>query len=311
MHRGFREVTMERDVRLLLVANNLRRVRANDPTMTDVHWRYAGVVDEDVIELTKALEGNSHVRYVDLSCNEKLTDVSTDALLDVAPRCKVINAMVDGTGMDRVRVNDFLTRLLREEDLAEIRANDPGKTQVIWLGANVPTSNADIARLADALDGNTYIQTVVLSNSKELTDITRLLETGPRTGATSVRMYGTNIPSEQQKQMKMIAASNARRRLAANDPALKILDWVESDICDEHINMIAEGLPGNNVCLELRLSENKYLPKSICLPPHCVSLRVSLCCIYNYMPGQVHHRPVKADRGFAEMRRCQRKSVAA
>lgn len=225
MHTRFREVTMERDVRLILVANNLRRVRANDPTLGDVNWSYAGVDDEDVIQLAQALEGNTHVRWVDLTYNEKLTDACTAALLDVAPRCKLINAMVDGTGMDRVRINDFLTRLLREEDVVAIRANDPETTQVIWLGGNVPTSNADIARLADALDGNTYIQTVVLSNSKDLTDITRLLEVGPRTGATSVRMYGTSIPPEQQKQMKKIAAANARRRLAANDAVLKFLDW--------------------------------------------------------------------------------------
>lgn len=258
MH-AIREITMDRDAQMLLVANNLRRLRANDPNMTEVSWRYAGVVDDDVIELAKALEGNSHVRFVDLSGNEDLTDVSTDALLDVAPRCKLINAMVDCTGMDRVRMNDVLTRLQREEDLVAIRANDPEKTQVIWLGRTVPTSNAEIARLADALDGNTYIQTVVLSNSKELTDITRLIEKGGRTGATSVRMYGTNIPPEQQKQMKKIGASNARRRLAANDATLAMLDWVESDITDEHINMIAEGLPGNNACQELRLSENKYI----------------------------------------------------
>eukprot|EP01043_Picozoa_sp_COSAG02_P061925 COSAG02_NODE_8422_length_2573_cov_2.646489_2_plen_356_part_00 len=271
MH-AIREITMDRDARLTLVENNLRRLRANDPKMKEVIWRYAGVVDEDVLELAKALEGNSHVRFVDLSGNEELTDASTDALLDVAPRCKFINAMVENTGMDRIRMNDVLTRLQREEDIVAIKANDPQKTQVIWLGRTVPTSNAEIARLADTLDGNTFVQTVVLSNSRELTDITRLLEVGERTGATSVRMYGTNIPPEQQKQMKMVAASNARRRLAANDPALKILDWVESDITDEHINMIAEGLPGNNMCQELRLSENKYitdLSKLIKALPKC------------------------------------------
>lgn len=259
MMHAIREIAMERDAKMLLVANTNRRLRANDPNLTEVIWRYAGVLDEDVIELAKALEGNSYVRFVDLSGNEELTDVSTDALLDVAPRCKLINSMVDNTGMDRVRMNDVLTRLQREEDIVGIRANDPEKTQVIWLGRTVPTSNAEIARLADVLEGNTYVQTVVLSNSKELTDITRLIEKGGRTGVTSVRMYGTNIPPEQQKQMKMVGASNARRRLAANDPALKMLDWVESNITDEHIDMIAEGLPGNNMCQELRLSENKYI----------------------------------------------------
>eukprot|EP01044_Picomonas_judraskeda_P021285 COSAG03_NODE_4975_length_1374_cov_1.528627_1_plen_116_part_10 len=116
---------MERDVRLILVANNLRRVRANDPTLGDVNWSYAGVDDEDVIQLAQALEGNTHVRWVDLTYNEKLTDACTAALLDVAPRCKLINFKLYGADLDIHMITHFFPTRLSYDLLRTIRANDP------------------------------------------------------------------------------------------------------------------------------------------------------------------------------------------
>ena len=61
----------------------------------------------------------------------------------------------------------------RAGEIARLKANDPELLTVHWADADV--GNEEVARLAEGLDGNTVLQTVVLYRNAKLTDVDRLL----------------------------------------------------------------------------------------------------------------------------------------
>mgnify|MGYP002839252728 CR=1 FL=1 len=65
----------------------------------------------------------------------------------------------------------------REAEIARLKANDPELLTVNWCDADV--GNEEVARLAEALDGNTVLQEVYLSHNKRLTDVDRLSRSPP------------------------------------------------------------------------------------------------------------------------------------
>ena len=82
--------------------NMVARVATDDPELTHVNWMYKHADDELVRGLAAALGTNEHVRSIDLSLNQALTDDGAAAALEDAlrrPGCLIEMVTLEGTGV--------------------------------------------------------------------------------------------------------------------------------------------------------------------------------------------------------------------
>ena len=141
-----------------------------------------------------------------------------------------------------------------EADLLRIAANDPELTEVNWWNTGAGNDDADL--LAAVLDGNTFAQTVNLNYNRGLTDAGRLLTAVGRSGVVSLKVAYTGVGTLQWKAALGVMAANAQRRLRANDPDLKMVDWCDVRAGNEDIVPLVHGLHGNYVLQTLDLCNN-------------------------------------------------------
>ena len=99
----------------------------------------------------------------------------------------------------------------REAEIARLKANDPELLTVYWFQADV--GNEEVARLAEALDGNTVLEMVDLDGNGRLTDVDRLLAAVGRSGVVRVDLRSTGgekkRAGEKKREMKEVCAANA------------------------------------------------------------------------------------------------------
>jgi hypothetical protein len=124
----------------------------------------------------------------------------------------------------------------RAGDIARLKANDLELKVVSWIRADV--GNEEVARLAEGLDGNTVLQTVVLGGNGKLTDVDRLLAAVGRSGVVRVDLWSTGVGAEKVREMDAVCKTNKERREAATtyfiNQAIKLLRSIAATQPDAH-----------------------------------------------------------------------------
>ena len=81
--------TWRAEVRRACVKNKIAPVHANDSSATALQLRCAGLRDEDLELVSRALSGNEYVTSVDISGNGELTTAGVRQLVEALPKSKV------------------------------------------------------------------------------------------------------------------------------------------------------------------------------------------------------------------------------
>ena len=89
-------------------AATIARVRADDPAVVTVNWRIIEPDDAEVVALCAALDGSTHVQELNLSNNDKLTEVAFQAVLGVVPKSRLGTVNVENDD----RISDELQQAI-------------------------------------------------------------------------------------------------------------------------------------------------------------------------------------------------------
>jgi len=103
-------------------AATIARVRADDPAVVTVNWRIIEPDDAEVVALCAALDGSTHVQELNLSNNDKLTEVAFQAVLEVVPKSRLGTVNVENDD----RISDELQQAI-----------EAATTEVWWRGGVV------------------------------------------------------------------------------------------------------------------------------------------------------------------------------
>jgi Ca2+-binding EF-hand superfamily protein/RNA-binding protein YhbY len=96
--------------------NTIARVNANDSDVHTVNWSEVGVDDGELKSLATALDGNPHVRKIDIRYNCRLTDDAAKELLLALSKCQVTK--VDMRGESAVLYKDDIVFAERSDTTA-------------------------------------------------------------------------------------------------------------------------------------------------------------------------------------------------
>lgn len=197
-------------------AEDLRRLHANDPSLTTVSWFCSGVGDTEVAQLALALAGistaNTACQRLDLDLNEGVTDTSASGLAGAVSRSGVVRVGLTGTGM-----GDASTASVRAACVANaerrLRANDSALIVVDWADAGV--DDADVARLASALDGNSTCQLMHLELNDGVTQacVEGLAAALVKSAVVTVELGGTQVNESGCDTVRTACVANFERRL--------------------------------------------------------------------------------------------------
>ena len=113
----------------------------------------------------------------------------------------------------------------RRATIARVAANDPELTKVNWMRAETVT-DAEVASVAEALVGNTFVQELILHFNRAVTDVgaAKLAAAIPVCCLWNVRVSNTQVTDGKNAELRRLCVSNAAQLLATNHPGLETLD---------------------------------------------------------------------------------------
>jgi hypothetical protein len=242
-------------MRRMFVPNAVRRLRASDCGVKEISWGSIDADDADVIKLAEALMGNTVCTNVRLSGNDRLTDASITRMTVAVRASNVFRVPCVGSrGQYSNAVLIELARALDMNIFRLLRANDAVLHEVPWngivfrcLGVGRLIRDADVDRLADALESNTRCREVNLGGTG-VTDASmgRLRAAARRSDVVSVCLEDTAVSTAEKAAMKCVLLSNVLRLLRAD--TLDMLGWQEVEVDSTDIAQLAEALRGNTKC---------------------------------------------------------------
>ncbi len=210
----------------------LERVASNDPSLEGIFWHSRSVDDALVSTLAAHLEGNKHVRRVNLNHNYGITDQGAGFLQAVLDRCAVEHIRLGNTG-----VTDKMAAALHHQcmhkQLARLRANDASLRKLHWQ-YTMAKAFADLTmpdQLADAVRNNTHLLELDLTQHQNSTAVLQALEDAlPSTRVEAVR-YSQEHPnamnsiSRTQAAIKQVCGRNRviRESIEASRPFQRLL----------------------------------------------------------------------------------------
>ena len=149
-----------------------------------------------------------------------------------------------------------MKRQQREDDLRKLKANDATLKVVRWHKSGL--EDAEVLKLAGVLRGNKACQWVKLHDNSDVTDhsMVELRDAVGNSGVMGVTLDDTAVSEREQSAMRKICASNARRRLKANDTEVIAVNWYKCGVGDAEVQALAQGLQGNSVCQAVMLPQN-------------------------------------------------------
>jgi hypothetical protein len=152
------------------VAKKLACVYANDPAVTSLRLSSSQLTDEHVLQVLAALEGNAHVKNVDLGNNPELTDSSAAAIRDFIQHRSSAVQSVDLSGNPQLSAALIaeVTAACVASRLARVRANDPAVARLRLSSSQL--TDEHVLQVLAALKGNVHVKHVDLGNNPELTD---------------------------------------------------------------------------------------------------------------------------------------------
>ena len=228
------------------VANALRPISMNDPSVTELDLCQCPLVDSDIRALAASLVDNMHVLRLHLQygCRWKATNDSIRCLLEVLPRCAVCQIKFGVRAFESVAASVVaeLQQVCADRTLARIAANDPELIAVVlnnvWHSGSFDDTEA--ALLSEALRANTMVQRIenlpaqfrfVLSDeaggqlAQALTNSgVYFVSIGKISGPGTLPgpLPGT-LPESCRKPIIDQCLETLFRRVAANDPAVRQL----------------------------------------------------------------------------------------
>ena len=134
--------------------------------------------------------------------------------------------------------------------IARVAANDPELTKVDWMQAGTVT-DAEVASVAEALVGNTFVQVLILFGNKAVTDVgaAKLAAAIPVCCLWNIDVTGTQVTDGKKAELRRLCVSNAAQLLATNHPGLESLNLGQysTGCTDADFVALAAGLRGNGV----------------------------------------------------------------
>ena len=221
------------------LAEDLARVRANDPKTRFVDWASREVTDDQLTELCDALAHNNYLRKLHLSFNPGITNVGAARLEAALPFSKVAAVWLEATAVSEDQAAAIAWRCV-VNGVRLVAVNDPGLTSLNWSLVGVPRDSdagplveaaragdtrppSETARpepwwlregadsavagaLADALSGNTNIVQLNLMTTTELS---------PMAAAQLESAIGRSSVDQVRLSCLPAAAHAARQEVAA------------------------------------------------------------------------------------------------
>ena len=230
------------------LAEDLERVRANDPKTRFVDWASREVTDDQLTELCDALAHNNYLRKLHLSFNPGITNVGATRLEAALPFSKVAAVWLEATAVSEDQAAAIAWRCVAN-GVRLVAVNDPGLTSLNWSLVGVPRDSdagplieaaragdtrppSETARpepwwlregadsavagaLADALSGNTNLVQLNLMSTTELSPMAaaQLESAIGRSSVDQVRL--SCLPAAAHAARQEVAAE--RRRAAAKE----------------------------------------------------------------------------------------------
>lgn len=199
-------------------ADDLRRLRENDPECVHVVWTCSGAGDAEVAQLAMALAGkagspaNTACQRVDLESNEKVTDASAAGLAGAIARSGVVRVMLMGTEMGEGGQAAVRSAFVANAE-RRLHADDAALTVLDWAGCGA--IDADIARIAEALVGNTNCQMICLGLNKGVTEacVEGLVAGLVKSAVIMVDLGDCSVSGAGEAAVKAACEANLERRL--------------------------------------------------------------------------------------------------
>eukprot|EP01043_Picozoa_sp_COSAG02_P037664 COSAG02_NODE_2844_length_7905_cov_33.004356_4_plen_686_part_00 len=247
-------------------------IACNDPRTDELDMCDCGLDDLALGQITRALQCNTHITYIDLSeGNDLITEEGLAVLAAGIPACRVRSVMVPGYNSDWVG-QESCDANARASDIERVRENDPSLTIVDWSTSSMGCSDGTMAVLVEALRGNTHVRELRIGSSRDgiggMTDAgaALLLDAIPHTvieradvsaDAVSVEFKGSRGWGSEKGIIAQACLKNIfARRIAANDPTLTALDLSKRGITTSTACALASALDGNTCLRTLDLSLN-------------------------------------------------------
>ena len=241
----------------------LRDVAA-DHKATRVNWVMSGVTDAELRSLALALEGNTHVREINLQNNPQISDDGARPLRDVVRRCGRVVALHLWATSVSTALKTQIAELCKANVVALVASNDPATTMVNWQCAAV--GDKDLRSLAAAMlygwqvhaEPNAHLQEIRLTYNDDCCDVGAdvLRQALWRSGVVTIVCKHTGFTSGMIGRLTRICVANACVRMAANDPAIVQLKWWDMPVDDSAMVQLAESLRGNTHLRHLSLGDN-------------------------------------------------------
>jgi hypothetical protein len=227
------------------VANALRPISMNDPSVTELDLCQCPLVDSDIRALAASLVDNMHVLRLHLQygCRWKATNDSIRCLLEVLPRCAVCQIKFGVRALESVAASVVaeLQQVCADRTLARIAANAPEPIAVVlndvWHSGSFGDTEA--ASLSEALRVNTVVQRIESHSIAqtlfrfELSDEAggQLAQALASSGVLFVSIGNSHreplwrwvgaLPESCRKPIADQCLQTLFRRVAANDPAVQ------------------------------------------------------------------------------------------
>ncbi len=161
----------------LCVANALRCVRANDPTLHELVLCGTGVGDNEAAALAEALPGNTAlqtIRFGSAGSDRRMTNRGASDLEAALPHCGVVTLTLGFTSVTAEKLK-ALQRLCVANACRRLRNNDDQLIRLSWRNLTLQSADEgltdeDVSALATALDGNTVLRSLDLWSNSTVSD---------------------------------------------------------------------------------------------------------------------------------------------
>lgn len=210
------------------VENTARRVSANDPSLTELHWTdlstlEGGVNDNDVGRLAGKLAGNSNLQLLDLANNMKVTQRGWDTLPAPLRMSSVTSVRLKKTAIyAQAAVSAAAIRVAVVGNAVQmLSADDPSLRILMWSNFR-DLSRGDFDRVMLALSGNTHLQAIELGGNQQVSDawVDALVVALKSCSVVMAGLLTTRATANAQLSVRKALVANAVERLARNDPLL-------------------------------------------------------------------------------------------
>ena len=214
-------------VRQLCLANTLRCVKINDPSLRDLVFCGTGVGDDVAAALAEVLPGNTvleTIRFGSAGSDRHMTDTGATHLQAALPRCGVVTLTLGFTSVSAEKVR-ALRALCVANACRRLRDNDEQLVRLSWrnltlLSADEALTDEDVSAIAAALDGNTVLRSIDLWGNSEVSDKSATLSSTSSKGLARclqssavewVRLDWTAVSAAGKEAVRKACVENAAR----------------------------------------------------------------------------------------------------